>query len=115
VEVIEESAERVRFRFGADEIAVDADGVKVTTAPAARIWFPLLISDGRDETAVTMANGALQLVLAGRGVRVEIEEPVDAHWVRTGERLRHHNGLVEPVYADIPTGRAVYRIRVPLL
>lgn len=115
VEVLEETAQRVRFRCGADEIAVDAGGVTVATAPAARIWFPLLLNDGRDETAVTMTNGVLKLMLAGRGVRVEIEEPAGARWVRTGERQRHHNGLVEPVYAETPGGRAVYRIRAPLL
>lgn len=109
--VVEESAGRVRFRVGADEIAIDAGGVTVTRESTSRIVFPLLLTDGRDETVVTLSGGMIDLVLGDRGIRVEILEPAGVTWVRTGDRLKHHNGLVEPVHADIPGARAVFRLR----
>lgn len=111
VAVVEESAGRVRFRVGSDEIAIDTGGVTVTREHASRIVFPLLLTDGRDKTAATLSGGTMDLVLGNRGIRVEFLEPVGAAWVGTGGRLRHHNGLVEPVHAEIPGRRAVYRLR----
>ena len=111
LEVLEESLSQVRFRCG-ETVTLSAEGVTVSAEAATRIRFPALVFDGQEETQVTLAGNVLQMRSAGRGMQVVISEPATAVWQRTGKRLSQRNGLVEPVVADVPVGRATYRISV---
>jgi hypothetical protein len=100
VEVLEETARRVRFKVGQETLTLDADGVTVVAESVARIGFPMLVNDGQEETTVKLDGNVLRLKLAGREMQVVITEPATAAWQRTNKRLSHRNGLVEEAFAD---------------
>jgi hypothetical protein len=106
VEVLEETPAQVRFRCG-ETVLLNAEGVTVATS--APIRFPMLVFDGREETRVTLAGPTLRLDLAGRAVQATITKPATATWQRTGQRLKHRNGMVEEAFAE----GTEYRISVP--
>jgi hypothetical protein len=117
VEVLDETTRQVRFRVTFDKatetLMLNADGVRVedeTANPAFRVYYPILVFDGREETKVKMDGARATLELDGRGVQFTVQEPADAKLVRLGKRLTHRNGLVEPVFVDIQGAKAVYSV-----
>jgi hypothetical protein len=126
LEILAESSQAVRFRLTYDlppvrlteTITVDSEGVTVEDdvaggeGDAMRVYYPMLVFDGRDRTKVELSGASVKLTMAGRSVRFTILVPKDAKLHRTGKELKHRNGLVEPVVAEFKDGRAVYRIGV---
>ena len=107
VEVLEESARQVRFRCR-ETVTLNADGVTVATGSSVR--FPMLVFDGQTETKVTLSDRRVALESGGRGVQLTVLEPAAVKLTRTGERLPHRNGMVEPLVIDSKDGNVVYRI-----
>ncbi len=107
VEILEESPRQVRFRCG-ETVTVNPDGVTIATDSS--VCFPMLMFDGQTETKVTLAGRQATLELGGRGVRFTVLEPADASLSRSGQRLKHRNGLVEPLIVDSKGGNVVYCI-----
>ena len=97
VEVLEESHQQVRFRCG-ETVTLNADGVTVATKSPVR--FPMLVFDGREETTVTLAGRVVTLELGARGIRFEVLAPSDATLRRSGQRVKHRNGIVEALIVD---------------
>ncbi len=120
VTVLEETPQRVRFEVayaGVSQIlTVDDRGVTIEDrvdlddSDAMRVYYPMLVSDGKGETQVEMEQNAVTLTLAGKSVTFEILEPAGATLQRTGKQLKHRNGLVEAVYAESTGKRMRYRI-----
>ena len=127
VEVLEESPKRVRFRVSyegefdgakrvTETIVLEPDGITVEDTLAGkgltgmRVYYPMLVFDGLEETKVEIKGGGVTLRLWDGTGRFEILEPKGAQLKRTGKRLEHRNGEVEGAYADITGLRVVYRI-----
>jgi hypothetical protein len=128
VEILEESPSQVRFRVvyegdfdGASRITesltVEPNGVTVEDVvegkdiKGMRVYYPMLVFDGLEETKVRLEGSELTLSLRDGKVHFELLEPSGVKLVRSGTRLDHRNGRVEAAYSDIPGLRAVYRIR----
>jgi hypothetical protein len=90
------------------------DEIKGDIVKAMRISFPMLVFDGLKKTQVHLWQNVLEMKMDGRGVRFEIFEPAGVTLERSRKELKHRNGMVEPVYADIPGRTAVYRIQALL-
>ena len=129
VEALEENPDRVRFRVTytgdfdgvtkiSETITVEPGGVTVEDAlegdiEAMRVVYPMLVTDGMEETKVDLAGDSVTLSLWDGKIRYRLLEPSGIELKRTGVRLNHRNGEVEALYADIPALRAVYRLDVP--
>jgi hypothetical protein len=92
-----------------NDVCVD-DVVKGENVPELRVYYPMLVFDGKEKTDINIAENRVRLQLDGENVSFEAVEPSDARLVRTGVELKHRNGLVEPVYFDADGGRASYRV-----
>ena len=122
IEVLQESTSKVRFKLVyeiegvrvTETVTVEASGVTVegvlSGAKAMRVYYPMLVFDGLEETKIEMAGSAVTLSLRDGAVRFEVLEPSGVELHRTGKRLDFRNGEAEAAYADIPGLRAVYRI-----
>jgi rhamnogalacturonyl hydrolase YesR len=120
VTVLEETPQRVRFQVtysGASQnVTIDKDGVTVEDTAtlagvdAVRVYYPVLVFDGKDETKVGMDKNAINLTLAGKSVAFEVLEPKGVVLRRSGKQLKHRNGMMEAVFCEIEGNRAVYRI-----
>jgi len=127
VEVFEETPERVRFSItyegdfdGATRIVetltLDPAGVTVEDQLEGpqlnrmRVYYPMLVFDGLEETQVKMASNSVRLSLWDGAIRFAVLEPQGTVLKRAGTRLVHRNGMVEAAYADIQGLRALYRI-----
>jgi len=127
VEVLHEARDCVRFRVtydrpgpGADRViqtlSLDRDGLTVedridtSGTGAVRVYFPMLIFDGLEETDVELAGAAVRLRLRGGAIRFRVLEPEGIELHRTGEVCEHRNGLAEPVWGQSARPRIVYRI-----
>ena len=73
--------------------------------------YPMLIFDGLQKTQIQMHASTLELSLDGKGLRFEVLEPAGVTLQRSSKELDHRNGIVEPVYADIPGQTVAYRIQ----
>jgi hypothetical protein len=126
LEILAESPRKVRFRLTydlppvrlAETITVDSEGVTVedivtgARGDTMRVYYPMLVFDGRDRTKVKISGASVKLTLAGKSVRFTILVPKDAKLRRAGKELKHRNGLVEPIIAEFKGNRATYRISV---
>jgi rhamnogalacturonyl hydrolase YesR len=120
VETLEESPDRVRFRVTypgvTQTMTVDRNGVTVEDLvtvdgiDAMRITLPMLVFDGENRTDVKLKGDAVTLTLAGKSVNFAVVEPKAVKLQRSGEELRHRNGIIEAATAEIPGNRMVYRI-----
>jgi len=120
VEVLDQSPDRASFRVTYPQVVqtltVDRDGVTVedtltdADASALRVTFPMLVFDGENKTDIAMKENAVRLKLAGKGVQFTVLEPQGVTLKRSGEALKHRNGMVEAAIGEIPGKRAVYRI-----
>ncbi|MCX6375724.1 MAG: hypothetical protein NTU88_06785, partial [Armatimonadetes bacterium] len=127
VEVLDETPDRARFRVtysgdfdGAtritETITVEPSGVTVEDSlegkdvKRMRVYYPMLVFDGLEESKVEMSGSSVMLSLRDGAIRFAILDPSDAQLKRTGVRLSNRNGEVEAAYADIEGLHARYRI-----
>lgn len=75
-----------------------------------RVYYPMLVFDGAEESNVTLDGSSVTLKRSGGGARFEVLEPTGLKLQRTGKRLDFRNGQAEGVYAELEGVRAVYRI-----
>ncbi len=127
IEVVEENNSKVKFRviyegdFNGvtkivEVISIDSDGITVEdmiegkNVKTMRVYYPMLVYDGLEETKVEVKKNSVELFLWDGGIKFTLLEPKNIELNRTGIRIEHRNGMVEGVYADIKGTRAVYRI-----
>ena len=99
-------------------ILVEPSGVTVTddlgaTGERMRVTWPMLVSDGAQQTQVEMSGNTATLRLGGRGTRFTLLEPAGVTLIRSGKPLCHRNGTIEAATAEFAGKRAVYRIDAP--
>jgi hypothetical protein len=87
-----------------------ADKISGKGIDQLRIYYPMLISNGRDKTKIQMDRKTLRMQLETKSVSFEILNSKESKLTRTGQTLKHRNGLVEPVYFDVNGQSAQYRI-----
>ncbi len=75
-----------------------------------RIYYPMLVFDGANETDIKMDRKSVRMQLEQKNVCFEILNSMGSTLTRTGQTLKHRNGLVEPVYFDATGLSAKYRI-----
>jgi hypothetical protein len=123
--VLHESPGEVQFRVGFDwhgtrvteRVTLNASGVRVDDevvgpgVDALRIYFPMLVSDGQQETKVTPDGRQVTLELDGRAQQFTLLEPAEATLQRLNQRFKHRNGLIEPVFADVAGHTAAFAVR----
>jgi len=120
VTVLEETAQRAGFRVSyagvRQTITVDQTGVSVEDeitidgVDAIRVYYPMLVFDGRDKTKVVMNRNTVKLSLAGKSVKFTVTEPKGAILQRSGKQLKHRNGMAEAAFAEATGKRLTYRI-----
>lgn len=86
------------------------DSVAGGTVDNLRIFYPMLVFDGEDSTAITLDGGHVTLGLHGKGTRFSMLRPANATLVREGVTRNHRNGRVEAAYADVQGRVAEYRV-----
>ena len=87
------------------ENAVEGAGAK-----SLRLYFPMLVTDGAENTKININGSKLSLRLRGAGEIFSIVAPEGAKLQRLGSQFLHWNGMMEPVYADLPSLTATYTI-----
>ena len=87
------------------ENAVDGPGAK-----SLRLYFPMLVTDGAEDTKIAIDGSQLTLHLRGAGETYSIVAPEGAKLQRLGTQFLHWNGMMEPVYADLPGLTGTYTI-----
>ena len=103
-----------------EKYTLNRSGLTVTdeiVSPAVkemRLYFPLLVTDGLEETKIDISGNQVTLGLRGAGVRLAVLEPAVNSWQRSKTRIDQFNGLIEPVFAEITGSKATYRISVPV-
>jgi hypothetical protein len=120
VEVLEQMPGQIRFRVTYPEvvqtITANRDGVTVEDEclakdiSAIRACYPMLVFDGKDNTRVDMKDNTVKLTLANGSVHFTILEPNAAKLQRSAKELKHRNGVVEEVFAEVAGKRIAYRI-----
>ena len=124
VEILKEETEVVRFRVIYDlstvrlteTVTINREGVTVEDVvdsdrvEAMRVYYPMLVFDGKDRTVVDMKGNTVRLTLKGKSVRFSILEPRDLTLKRSGTKLKHRNGLIEAAFVEFKGNRAVYRV-----
>jgi hypothetical protein len=75
-----------------------------------RVTWPMLVSNGEEQTQAELKDRTATLRAGGRGICFTRLEPADVALVRSGLPLGHRKGTVEIASADFPGKRAVYRI-----
>ena len=92
-----------------NEVLIE-DQVSGRGADQLRVYYPMLVSNGEDETEIQMDQKKLRMQLEQKSVSLEILNSLESTLIRTGQTLKHRNGLVEPVYFDANGLSAQYRI-----
>jgi len=120
VTVMEETPKRVQFKVSytgvSQTITIDQTGVTVEDeitkdgVEAIRVYFPILVFDGKDKTKVVMEKNTVKLSLAGKSVKFTVMGPRGVTLQRSGKQLKHRNGMVEAAFAETTGKRLVYRI-----
>ena len=80
---------------------------------ALRAYYPMLIFDGTDSVDVRLLASAVSMKLRGDSVRYEILAPNSMTLKRSTFTKMSWNGLVQPLYADIPGTTYTYRVSAP--
>ncbi len=120
VRVLGETPQRVQFRVSysgvSQTVTVDrtgvtvADEITVDRVDAIRVYYPMLVFDGKDRTKVVMDKNTVKLTLAGKSVRFTVIEPRGVTLQRGAKQLKHRNGMVTEAFAETTGKRLVYRI-----
>jgi len=87
-----------------------ADKISGKDIDQLRIYYPMLTFNGKDETKIQIDRKTLRMQLEQKNVSFEILNSSESKLTRTGQTLKHRNGLVEPVYFDADGLTAQYRI-----
>jgi hypothetical protein len=121
VEILEETPERASFKLtyglsgGAtlhETVVVEPRGVTVTDSlvggnhSAIRAYYPMLRTDGEEETEISLSGNQVTVEFRDKGVRFKVNRPEDVTLKRTNVVRNHRNGKCEAVYAEVP-GRVV--------
>ncbi|MCP4450436.1 MAG: hypothetical protein GY809_03170, partial [Planctomycetes bacterium] len=129
VEVLEESVERssvkITYTIGTDakskvvltetitvkpnEVIVE-DQLEGDDIKQLRVYYPMLLSDGMNKTHIQMHKKSVRLEMEGKDIVFQAMGSSPGTLVRSGQQLKHRNGLVEPVYFDVKGKSAKYRI-----
>lgn len=129
VRVLEESPTRVRFEVlftgefdGAtavrETITIERSGVTlddVVEGPvqAMRVYWPMLVHDGLEGARIEIQGGGIRSTLRDGAALFTVLEPMGTTPQRSGIRLDHRNGVVEPVFAEAAGHRMRCRITAP--
>lgn len=132
LEVEDRTDERVVFRLrfelnapGAQSVVeryvIDDSGVEVRSrigggdAPAAaRVTFPVLVSDGAQNTNVTIDASSLTVVHNGAKLTWEVLAPDDVAIRLEQPKFVSHAGFVQRAAAELPAGSREARWKVKL-
>ena len=99
------------IRIGSREVRV-ANHWQSASSGSLMVTYPALTTDGRSETAITVNGNRVTLHnQSGGGVAFEILEPAGTVLSRSGLRIKHPNGFVEPIQGTVTGNRIVYRIQ----
>ena len=127
VHILEEKPDRVRFRVeysqlpgGATRITqtltLESSGITIEDRVEGeglkqmRVYYPMLVFDGLEETKVDLVGESVRLQLREGPVRFTVLEPAGVKLTRSGVRRDQRNGQMEACFADIEGLRATYRI-----
>ncbi|NQV32882.1 MAG: glycoside hydrolase family 88 protein [Phycisphaeraceae bacterium] len=97
------------FTIKHDEVLVE-NTVEGFGVSQLRVYYPMLVFDGANETDVQIDQNVVRLMLDGKGIQLEALQPSGVELVRSGKKLNHRNGIVELLYWDVDGTRAHYRI-----
>lgn len=99
------------IRVGSREVRV-ANHWQSASSGSLMVTYPALTTDGRSETAITVNGNRVTLHnQSGGGVAFEILEPAGTVLSRSGLRIKHPNGFIEPIQGTVTGNRIVYRIQ----
>jgi hypothetical protein len=99
------------IQVGAGEVRV-ADHWQSASPGSLMVTYPALTTDGRSETTITVNGSRVTLQRqGGGGVAFEVLEPAGTALTRSGLRIKHPNGFVEPILGTVTGDRIVYRIQ----
>ena len=120
VNILEEMPAQVRFQIiysdVMQEITVNHVGVTIEDTvtkngiDAMRVYYPMLVFDGKNRTEVSMKDNLVKLTLQDKNIVFTVLEPKGAQLQRSGNPLKHRNGLIETAFAEIRGNHAVYHI-----
>jgi hypothetical protein len=116
-ETPELSAFRVVYALPAEgtlyeSITVEPRGVTVVdslvggTHTAIRAYYPMLRSDGEEQSQISVSGNQVTVRLKNKGIRFMIRRPDTAKLIRTNVLRNHRNGKCEAIYAEVQ-GRVV--------
>lgn len=115
ITLLEQTPERASFRasYSIDSgsilyetVLVEPGGVTVTDSVAGgginglRIYYPMLRTDGEQQSTVQVNGNAVTLGLRGKGVQFSMLRP-NVNLVRTNILRNHRNGQCELIQADV--------------
>jgi hypothetical protein len=121
VEILDETPGKSAFKLvyslsgGAtlhETVVVEPRGVTVTDSlvggnhSAIRANYPMLRSDGEEQSQISLSGNQVTIRLKDKGVRFMVRRPSNATLVRTNVLRNHRNGKCEGVYAEVQ-GRVV--------
>lgn len=105
-----------------ERYTVTEDGVEVTAqlggegvAPqATRVQFPALVSDGAKDTNLSIKGNRATVRHSGSTLTWEVVSPKGAQLKLEGQRVPTHNGYVQALVADLPSGtrEVTWRLRL---
>ncbi|MBN2037486.1 MAG: hypothetical protein JW768_12155 [Chitinispirillaceae bacterium] len=121
VAILDETPEKSVYRLvyslsgGAtlhETVMVEPRGVTVTDSlaggnhSAIRAYYPMLRTDGEEQSQITVNGNQVIVRLRDKGVRFMVRRPANALLVRTNVLRNHRNGRCEAIYAEVQ-GRVV--------
>jgi hypothetical protein len=95
-----------------ESVVVEPQGVTVIDSlvggsyTSIRANYPMLRSDGEEQSQISLSGNQVTITLKNKGVRFMVRRPVGATLVRTNVLRNHRNGKCEGVYAEVQ-GRVV--------
>ena len=98
------------FTLKSNEVLIE-NTVSGSEVEQLRVYYPMLIADGRSETDIHMKGNSVRLKLDGKGVCFEILQPAGVELKRTGQKLSHRNGDIERATATTEQKGITYVIR----
>jgi hypothetical protein len=100
--------------------ALSSDGLLMTVRAEGlgsvpqRVQFPVLVSDGADDSKVEISGNRLSVATSGGSLEYEVTSPADVKLTLDGPRLATHNGYVQAAVGPLPEGAdgATWHIRL---